>query len=460
MNDAHRSSSALRPLLASLAFVAACGDPPPPAGPPPLVITHVTVLPMTADPSTDAPRALADRSVVVEDGVITAIADASSVPIPNGAVVVDGSGEYLVPGLVDMHVHFVDPHELPMHVAYGVTTVRNMGDFPDEEIDPASWATNTYYNSTLEVRAQVEAGALLGPDMVLAGHLLDGPVATLPGGSVPLAGPEQVEAAVRAEHDRGYDYIKVYDGLPADSFARILEVAGSLDIPVVGHAPLALSFPEILASGLVSNEHLTMFRHADQILPMMDEIGTMTAKSGIWSCPTLVALGHALPPESEGFASFFAEPQWTYLSPQTQAFVHEYLGTAYYEVFPGEYMDVYFRPITTELVDAGARLLVGTDAPFGALPGIGLHQELEALVTAGMTPYQALRAATHDATAALEQRDRFGTIEVGQRADLVLLREDPLVDIRNTQSIDGVMLRGRWMPRGELDGLLASLEQP
>ncbi|HLT34820.1 MAG TPA: amidohydrolase family protein, partial [Enhygromyxa sp.] len=400
-----------------------------------------------------------DHDVLVEDGIITAVAEAGRVEVPDDAVVIDATGKFLLPGLVDMHVHFIDRRELVMYVAHGVTTVRNMGDFPDQDMDPASWAAHTYYESTPDVRDKVGSGEWLGPDMYLAGHLLDGPEATLPGGSLPIASLEAVAAAVEAEHDRGYDYIKVYDNLPPEFFWRVLEVAESLDMAVVGHAPLALSLSDILGSGMASNEHLTMFRSdPEAIVAMLDEIGPLTADSEIWNCPTLIGLSHAVDPASDEFEAFFAEPEWAYLDPATKQFVRSYLETAYYGVFPGDYLEIFFVPILAALIEAEARVIVGTDAPVAALPGVGMHQELELLVAAGMTAHEALRAATGDAALALDRADTFGTVEVGKRADLVLLGADPIADITNTRTIEGVMLRGRWMPRAELDALLAEPE--
>src|SRR5690606_3857186 len=117
-----------------------------------------------------------------------------------------------------------------------------------------------------------------------------------------------------------------------------------------------------------------------------------------------------------------------------------------------EYLDVYFLPVMAALIESGARILVGTDAPVAALPGIGLHQELQFLVGAGMTPAAALRAATHDAAEALGVADR-GTIAPGQRADLLLLDADPLADIDNSRAIAGVLLHGQWLPAAELDAM-------
>jgi imidazolonepropionase-like amidohydrolase len=424
-------------------------------------ISHVAVVPMTSEPSPEEPPVvLLDRTVVVEDGVITAIAPSSEPgAIPLGAEIVDGTGRYLIPGLIDMHVHFVDRNELDMFVAYGVTTVRNMGDFRADTA-PGSWRNEVYYTSTVEVRERVRSGEWRGPDMILAGHLLDGPEATIEGGTTPIASVEDAAAMVRAEAEQGYDLIKVYDSIPREYLPVIVEAAALEGLPVVGHAPLAFSFSEILASGMYSNEHLTMFRRYEEIAPIMGEVGNMVRESGIWSCPTLIGLSHGQRPGTDAFEVFFDEPEWRYLSPDTKEFVRAFLSDPNFEVFTGEYVDAYFLPLTSILAASGAPIIAGSDAPVAALPGIGLHQELDYLSRAGLSPYAALRAATHDAALALGRADTIGTIEVGRRADFVLLERDPLADLSATRAIDGVMLRGEWIDETGIASTLIALESP
>lgn len=414
--------------------------------------TNVSVIAMAGG----AELVAAHQDVVVRNDAIESITETGTSLLPPSATVVDGTGRYLLPGLIDMHVHFLDQNELTMFVANGVTTVRNLGDFPDPDHHPESWAAHTYYESTVEVREQVLSGEWLGPDMVLAGHILDGPEPTLPQGSFPIASIDEIPDVIAAEAAAGYDMIKVYDLVPADYFDVILEQAAQHEMPVVGHAPLALSFAEILASGLHSNEHLTMFRNYSEIEPILGEVGPMVAESGIWNCPTLVAMSHAHPPGSDPFDAFFADPSWAYLSPETKKLVEDVLGGNHYEVYMGEFLDVYFLPLTSLLHQSGARLLLGTDAPF-ALPGFAVHEELAYLVSAGLTPYEALRTGTYNAAESLDRLDELGTVEAGKRADLVLLDENPLEDIAHTSEIAGVMLRGRWLPEHELDARLDAL---
>src|SRR5690606_7600354 len=115
---------------------------------PVLVISNVTVIPMTPTDGSEEPVVLPEQSVVVRDGQIVAVGPTSSVEVPVDAEIIDGTGRFLIPGLIDMHVHFVDRNELEMFLAYGVTTVRNMGDFPEDTTEPASWRNHVYYGST------------------------------------------------------------------------------------------------------------------------------------------------------------------------------------------------------------------------------------------------------------------------------------------------------------------------
>lgn len=377
---------------------------------------QVAVVPMTSE------AVLSDRTVLVVDGTIVAIGAAGEVTIPDGTTVIDATGQFLIPGLSDMHAH-VRRREgnLPQdYLAQGVTVVRNM------QGDPAH----------LAAREQVREGTLAGPYLYTAGPAISG-FEQDRRHSIP-AGPEEARAFVREHAEAGYDYIKVYSLLSRDIYDAVLDEAQTIGIPVVGHVPDAVRASRAMQAGQWSFEHLYGYFweleseaselqgewapqrlfHAvaidDSKLPALAE---QTARAGVWNCPTLWRKNNFL-------TSPMAEEAWS--DPALRR-----LG------------ETNRAKLLKSLFDAGAGLLVGTDDRAEII-----HEELKLFVAAGLSPYEALRASTTAPAEFLGEADRFGTVEVGKEANLVLLEANPLEDISNTSRISGVMMRGLWMPSG------------
>jgi imidazolonepropionase-like amidohydrolase len=439
----------------------------------PLVVTHVTVLDMTGAP----PRP--DATVVVRDGRIAAVGATGKVSLPRGASVVDGTGKFLIPGLWDMHVHIGDTaRTLPLFVANGVTGVRNMGDRKEE---------------VLRWRGEVAKGERLGPRIVACGPILDGPQPVDPARAIAIHDAAEGRRAVADQAAQGADFIKVYEGLSRESYAAILDEAKKRHLPVVGHVPDAVTYEEASDAGQKSVEHLgplldtcstaTAEIARQKALPMPEgdfssfpariaKRGTLAldtwsaekcgrlfallAKNGTWEVPTLVTkrarayiddIARANDPRLR-FVPAAERESW---SPERNFF-------ARYRT--PEYIAYEKRAYRKELEMVGAMhragvpVLAGTDLvlPF-VFAGGSLHDELGLLVEAGLTPLEALQAATRDPARFLGLADT-GTIEPGKRADLVLLDADPLADIANTRKIAAVVLHGRLLKRPELDKLL------
>jgi imidazolonepropionase-like amidohydrolase len=379
------------------------GPPDPPASPAsvPLLIRNVQLVPMTGEPVLPA------RSVLIRNGTVEAIGG-SELASPAGAVVIEGRGRHLLPGLIDMHVH-LNPADLPRYPQNGITTVRNMWGWP----------------GLIPLMARVESGELGGPRIISASQGLDDEPVQWPA-TVVVATPAAAAQAVRAQRDMGWRYLKVYTRLRRDTYAAIMAEAAAAGMIPIGHVPLAVPVQEAIGLGQRTIEHLTGYDRAvsrsgnsgtggwiDADPSRYPGLATLTAGAGVWNCPTL-AIYSELSKQSP---------------PSLRATILEQR-----------------RRFVQELLRAGAPLLAGSDAGIDVVaPGTSLHDELDELVAAGLTRYQALRAATSEAGRFLEIPG-LGTIAPGAPADLLLVEGNPLADLGRLRRFEGLVQRGAWTP--------------
>ena len=282
--------------------------------------------------------------------------------VPAGVTVVDGRGKYLIPGLWDMHVHlsWTTSSALPLLVANGVTSVRDLGSSLPQ-LD--AW------------RTRIEDGALTGPRIVRVGPILNGQ--SFNKYQLVSGNPDQTRGVARALAMVGVDALKTHRRMERESYFALVYEARALGLRVVGHIPMTVTPAEASNGGQQTIEHIaTLFE------------GTF----------------------------------------------HQLVG------------------------EAGVIMVTGSDIAVDRVPGFTLHEELELLVRIGMTPLEALRAATLNCASVAGRANDLGTIEAGKLADLVLLDADPLADIRNTRKIHAVVARGKLFRRAELDRLLAEGE--
>ncbi|MFQ5691179.1 MAG: amidohydrolase family protein [Gemmatimonadota bacterium] len=441
----------LFPLLA-----AACGGPrdAPPTGPPAtLAITSVTVV-HVADGTEER-----GRTVLIGGGRILKIGSAWQLKVPPGARVVDGRRRFLIPGLWDMHVHLI--HEtgtLPLYLANGVTGVRDMGGPP----------------AGLDVRDRVAREELLGPRIVAAGPLVDGSKDAPWRITVETAA--QAVAAVDSLTRLGADFIKIHNALPPAAYAALAAAARERGIPFVGHIPRGVTAEQAVDAGQASIEHVTAL--LETVLPpsatrsltafdaavtsfladRADPLFTRFAAHGVAFTPTLVAgrgAAYRVDPERR----VDQDPRAVYL-PRA---LRDYWNDAFPQVRDASPRVVTGRrlvfekslPITAAAQRAAVTLLAGTDVGGRyVFPGFSLHDELELLVRAGLSPLEALRTATVNPVRVLGLADSLGAVRPGYLADLVLLEVDPLDDIRSTSHIAAVVRGGRLLDRAELDRML------
>jgi hypothetical protein len=393
----------------------------------------------------DTDRVLDHRTVVVRNGKIAAIVSAG-VRTPKDALWIDGRGKYLMPGLADLHVHLFSPDDLLAYTMHGVTTVLNMDGGP----------------AHLRWRAQVRQGKVLGPTIYTAGHTIDGfpPLNEM---FLTAETAEQARGIVRQQKRAGYDFIKLYGTLRPEVFQALVEMARQERIAVVGHVNRQVGALEVLKSPQVLAAHLedlvaARFDHPP-IDAELEEFADTVARSHITVTPNLNVnaaniaqlqdLDGVLASPAAKLLSSAAYSQWmpannrNERSDQTQQQI--------------EFMNA-MQGIVTKLVRLlsvrNVRLVLGSDSsPYG-FPGLSAHQELQELVAAGVSPYEALLTATRSPGTFIGEyvagAPRFGTVTKGAAADLLLLSANPLESIKNADVIEGVVLRGRWLPMAEL----------
>lgn len=341
----------------------------------------------------DAERIIQNQIVLVQDGRITAIGSATEVEIPENADRIEGVGRYLMPGLVDMHVHIFSKDELPLYIANGVTTVRNM------------WGWDMH----LKLRRQVLDGKLKGPTIYTAGSIIDGNPPQLRGSSV-VETSIDAEKVVAEPAQAGYDFIKVYNGLKPKAYAAVILAARKYGLPVVGHVPSAVGLHGVLVASQRSVEHLWGYAAAvaadttatwSSLLDVtkITEITEATRRAGVWNIPTLNILERK-DMSAEESKVFLSRPELSYLPSFFKRFC---CGSAYdpEDDLSGEERTLRKANrlrVVKALHDAGAELLLGSDTgSYFVLPGYAIHDELQLLVEAGLTTYQAIRAGTRNA---------------------------------------------------------------
>ena len=330
-------------------------------------------------------RILADQTLVVRNGRIESLGPRRAVEVPWNATRIEGEGRFVLPGLVDMHAHVTGTRALHGALAHGVTTVRNMRG----EAKHLGW------------RREIERGERLGPRLVTAGPQLAG--TGEPGaGVVVVASAREASVAVREQAAAGFDFVKVYEGLTPVAYHAVLDEASRLGLPVAGHVSGLVGIYTTLASGQASIEHAEELTQGAGGLESarLDALVARARASAAWICPTLTL--HRL------------------FSPREDHALRQRLVAALHR--------------------AGVGVLAGSDAA-----PAGLTDELAELVESGLTPYEALRAATADAARFLGRADEFGTVSVGLGADLLLVERDPLGDLAALDAPAGVVARGRWL---------------
>jgi imidazolonepropionase-like amidohydrolase len=469
--------------LIACAALSSCSSPHPTA----LAITHVSVIDGTGAP----PKT--NFTVIVEGTHIAAVGPSVSTSIPRNTKVIEGSRKFLIPGLADMHIHLTGAGEptgsrefiIPLLVANGITTVRDMGGRVE---------------ALKQLREEINSSKRVGPQIFFTGPYLDGnPPSFQP--SIVVQNAAEATAAVDELKKEGVDFIKVQSRLLPQPYYAIAREAKTQEIRFVGHVPDSITATDASNAGQSSIEHLTgvlldcsaredELRQRQMVPPpkhetkaqanardrqwtkdLLDSYSAERADKLVhtflanqtWQVPTFPVLVHIgfLTPASD----LKNDPKMKYIPKRTQDTWQqgraEQIDHRSGEEFALRAEAIQrLLQIVRKMNAAGLPLMAGTDstAP-NVIPGFSLHEDLAYMVQAGLTPMQALQAATTRPAEFLHRAAEQGTIAAGKRSDLVLLDANPLEDIHNTQKIRAVILDGRLLDRRDLDALLTEVEQ-
>jgi imidazolonepropionase-like amidohydrolase len=434
-----------------------------------LTITHANVI------DTINGKTQPNTTVTITGNRITSITPSTSLK-PKAGKIIDAKGQYLIPGLWDMHTHvYFDSTAadgtdlvLSLFLANGITGVRDMGS----ALDPV-----------LHARDELAAHRMFGPRMIVSGPMLDGPKSTYKA-AIAIATPEDGRKAVDMLKTRGADFVKVQSGVPREAYFAIADESKKVGIPFEGHVPDAIRASEAVASGQRTFEHLigifeasspdetnyltgkkTVGMFLDTYDPAREAaIIQLLAKNHVWQCPTLFwergqwlvdAIDYTQDPDLAYAAHTWVVKQW----PRAQKGILKSLDTDPLPV--REKFVTHELDIVRKLHAAGVPFLAGTDTPAGVdvLPGISLHLELQRFVAAGFTPLEALQTATLNPAKFYNNLNDYGTVEPGHIADLVLLQANPLDNIANTRKISAVIHDGQYLSQQDLAQLRIKLKQ-
>lgn len=424
----------------------------------PLVIKDVDVLTMETD------QIQTNQTIVIENGMIQWIGPDSEADYPGNSTIVEGD-YYVLPGLTEMHAHIPTSDQgretmentLALYLSQGLTTIRGMLG------DPAH----------LELRDQAENSDFLSPRILTSGPSFNGNSAS---------NPETSRQMVRDQAEAGYDLMKLHPGITLENFNALAEEANKQGIEFSGHISEGIGLERSLDAGQKTVEHLDKYMEfltgdaekesASVIyfgyeetprvdLSLIDEAARITNEADAWVVPTNTLSENVFNPEItvEEMQNW---PGMEYLSEDLvnnwSNFVRSNRSNPdYNEAQAREYLDIR-KQLTVALHEHGSRILLGADAPqiFNP-PGFAAHRELGVLVDYGLSPYEAIQTGTINVGRYLGEEDTVGKVAEGYRADLILLDANPLDSIPFHDHIQGVIYRGNYLDRAELDELLEGL---
>ena len=415
----------------------------------PMLFTNGHLVTMVDDQATD-------QELLVEDG---RIADVGSNLSRDGATIIDMQGGYLMPGLAEMHAHVPHPNQsrqyrddvLFLWVANGVTTARSMLGHPEH----------------LTLQQQIQRHEVLGPRLITSGPSFNGRS---------VSSPEQAAAMVRAQKQTGYDFLKLHPGLTRAEFDAMADTAHELGIPFAGHVPLEVGLRHALSKGQRTIDHVDGYVRAlvsnfgpetpgyqssfgvgltEQVdLSLLPELVAATRAAKAWVVPTQTLLDNYATDVDE--LSSRAEAR--YLPPQLLANYRRAITNRRGNQEADTALVKLRLSIINALQRGGVGLLLGSDSPqIFNVPGFSIHRELQSIVAAGLSPYEAIATGTVNVARFFGMRDEFGQLRPGLVADVVLVEDNPLEHIEHAQRIRGVMVRGRWLDAGELSQRLADI---
>lgn len=404
-----------------------------------IAFTHVNVISMENE------SILTDQSVLISNGTITKIG--SSITPPPDYFVIDAPNQYLIPGLADMHTHVYYEEDLLPYVANGVTSILNMGSPP----------------IILELRTKATHHEIISPT-IFASAFVDG-VGT--NGWI-IRSPEETVTDLAQIKAMGWDFIKVYNGIKKDVFESIQQEAGKHQLPIIGHGVREPGMEFILSHGQVMVAHIEeyLYTHFNNTLDesLIASAIAITKSNQTFVTPNLSAY-EAIASQwgnPAGLSLLLQQPGNKYVSPKWKDFWKSSTYTTNTGSLQLKY--IFLKKVTKQFSEAGIPLLAGTDSPFipGLPNGFSIHDDLRNLVEAGLSPFDALKAATRTPgefiNKFIQSSKSVGLIKETYKADLILLEDNPLENLENLKKRTGVIANGRWMSEKFLQTQLSTLE--
>jgi imidazolonepropionase-like amidohydrolase len=472
--DLKSLQKSLRPMLLLALFFVSCSEDPITA------FKNVNLVPMTGE------KVVKSQTVLVKDKRIIEIRRSDEIAVPKNAKIIESSGAYLMPGLADMHMHTRDDWLSPawpvspfdLYLANGVTTIRCFGPAGDSP------------NYLLAWRDAINRGKLSGPTVITCGSVLYGPV-------------EDPQKFVREQKEGGFDFLKIYSFVSKDEFHKAMMTAKQLGFYTAGHIPFSVGLDGVLSEGMdeiahieeldfefadfdrtkklgrvelfryiihtAAKQHQAMIgldiwdldeRYGDILSAAVDKLRS----TNVPVCTTLV-VGEGIVKKLHETDAFLARPENKYLC---KGYLEDFRNgkEKHLLIFKGYEDFASFkynleRMLLVKLKKAAIPLLLSTDAGSGGMgivPGFSIHDELRILIDNGFTPYEAIATGTVNASKVIQAMtgtDDFGTIEIGKRADLLLVENNPLDNVANIRNLRGVMAAGRWYSKDRLQEMIA-----
>jgi imidazolonepropionase-like amidohydrolase len=408
-----------------------------------IAFTNVSVAPMDSD------RVLEGQTVVVRGDRIVQVGAANKVKVAEGATRIDGTGKFLMPGFAEMHGHIPPPQApkefvetvLFLYVANGVTTVRGMLGAPNQ----------------LELRGKASRGEIVSPTLYLAGP-------SFSGGSI--ESPAQATQRVHDQKKEGWDLLKIHPGLTREEYDAVAKTAKETGMRFAGHVPAEVGLVHALEMGQETIDHVDGYiEHLKAEDGPVDEarladIVRRTKQAGAWVVPTMVLWEVII--GAVDLQTVMAFPELKYMPPQqVENWKNAHNGRLNHPQFnrkKSEQIAVNRNRVLKALHDGGVKVLFGTDSPQQfSVPGFSIHREISHMLKCGISPYEILRSGTRNVGDYFKDKDKFGTVAVGSRADLVLVNGNPLKDISNFGKRSGVMVRGKWFSEEEIQQRLSKI---
>ncbi|WP_106791763.1 amidohydrolase family protein [Aquimarina sp. Aq78] len=404
---------------------------------------NVNVIPMHKE------IVLLNQRVIIADGKIAIIEPASQKASKKINITINAKGKYLIPGLAEMHYHLENnaKNEFKLLIANGVTTARNMAEYEGQD--------------QTAIRKKANRDEILAPYYVTTGPYLK---------ANHLQTIDDVIRIVKKHHEKGYDFLKIADNFPKEIYLKLLEETYKYNIPVIGHGQRKLPLEYSLRMKSIAHieEFMNIFNTAQKADPAyLREAAVQIKTSGVYVSPTLGVFEMiSRYADDKRFEILKKSNELKYLPKSYAAYctsdsIHYRTNTWF--TAPESLIRLnkelqWQKEFTKILNDEEVFLLAGSDTYGLFLPGFSLHRELELICSAGLSPYETLKTATVNPARYLNRIAVSGTITEGKLADLVLLNKNPFEDIRNTRAIEGVMIKGKWLMKNELNMMLKEVE--